>query len=723
MAGHVIQIGSAHYILATSALADDRTRVLKHGDSFGLFNRYGDIQPVGLGEQGLYHEGTRFLSRFELFLGTAHPFLLSSTVRQDNTLLAVDLTNPDIYLDELTLIPRGSLHLSRAKVLWNGCCYERIRLTNYTRDPLALALSIQFEADFRDIFEVRGEKRSQRGKQSARVVNQDTVIIEYLGLDGIVRTTHISSSSHPSALTDSSLTFETVLAPREETVYELLVACKIGETPLPITTFSTAQASASRTMESRKAQFCSIYTGNEQFNDWVNRSLEDLSMMITDFPQGPVPYAGVPWYSTVFGRDSIITALQCLWANPSIARGVLAYLAANQAQETNPEQDAEPGKILHETRRGEMAALHEIPFARYYGSIDSTPLFIMLASAYYERTGDKAFIASLWPHIELALTWINQYGDQDRDGFVEYLRHSSHGLVQQGWKDSFDSVFHADGTLAQGPIALCEVQGYVFAAKMAASNLATILGYSEKAGDLFQQAQQLREQFHQRFWSDKLGMFVLALDGDKRPCRVRSSNAGHCLFTEITTAEYAASVAEHLLSDDFFSGWGIRTIPRSEVRYNPMSYHNGSVWPHDNALIAYGFSRYGFAARTHQILAGLFDMSIHVDLHRIPELVCGFNRRPGEGPILYPVACAPQTWAAGAVFLLLQACLGLSIQGADNEIRFTNPYLPEFLPFVQIKNLAIGKASADLMMVRTAEEDVSINVTRKDDPLNVVIVK
>lgn len=718
----IIKLGNEHYILATSALADDRTRVLKHGETFAVFNRYGDIQPIGLKEQGIYHEGTRFLSRMELLLGNSHPFLLSSTIRQDNTLLAVDLTNPDYDLDEAISIPRGTIYLSRVKLLWQACCHERLRVTNFSRDPVAVSFSLQFEADFADIFEVRGEKRIKRGEQTSVVQEDGSVMVSYTGLDGIVRQTHLASLPTPTALTTSALMFDTLLEPKEEKTFYLTVTCHSERKSPKIVSFSHARTAAAHALEKTQSQFCSIFTVNEQFNDWLNRSLDDTSLMITDLPEGPYPYAGVPWFNTTFGRDGIITALECLWVNPDLARGVLGFLAATQAQDEIPEQDAEPGKIIHETRRGEMAALKEIPFERYYGSVDATPLFIVLAHAYYERTGDHAFLSCLWPHIQRALEWIDRYGDRDGDGFVEYFRHSPNGLVQQGWKDSFDSVFHADGTIAQGPLALCEVQGYVYAAKIGACHLARVLGYPEDADRLLNQANDLREQFDRAFWSDKLSMYVLALDGEKRQCQVRASNAGHCLFTEIALEERAKDMSQVLLMEDFFSGWGIRTLHSSEARYNPMSYHNGSVWPHDTALIAYGLSRYGYHDKVHQILTGLFDMSIYVDLHRLPELVCGFPRRPGEGLTQYPLACAPQSWAAGAVFLLLQACLGLSIEGAKGEIRFSHPYLPEYLPGIQIKNLRIGKNSADLSITGT-EEDVTVNVIRKDEPLNVITVK
>lgn len=722
MDNKIVRIGDEHYILATSALADARTHVLKDGETFGIFNRYGDIQRVGLGEQGLYHEGTRFLSKFEFNLEESYPFLLSSTIKEDNALLAVDLTNPDRYQNDLTFLPRGTLHISRTKLLWQARCYEQFQFTNYSLNPLILSYSIQFEADFADIFEVRGELRPQRGVMTATLLKSKAVVFEYQGLDHIKRITHLTVDPSPTTASTKSMVFEVSLAPHEEKFFHITVACSVeGQVPEPMN-FSTARVHAAHALQTAKAQYCKIYTGNEQFNDWLNRSLDDICMMTTDLPQGAYPYAGVPWFSTAFGRDGIITALECLWINPDLARGVLTFLASTQATDIIPDQDAQPGKILHETRKGEMAALKEIPFEQYYGSVDSTPLFVLLAGAYFDRTGDKDFIVSLWPHLERALAWIDEYGDQDKDGFVEYVRQTPTGLAQQGWKDSNDAVFHADGTIAEGPIALCEVQGYVYAAKRAASHLARLLEYHDRAESLLREAQTLRHQFNLQFWSDELDTYILALDRKKQPCAIRSTNAGHTLFTEIATQDRAERIAKGLLEEDFFSGWGIRTIPTNEIRYNPMAYHNGSIWPHDNALIALGMSRYGLTQGVERLLGGLFDLSIQVDLHRLPELICGFPRKPGEGPILYPVACAPQAWAAGAVFLLLQACLGISFHGTDREIRITHPSLPEFLPAIQIKNLRIENVSADLKFIRT-ESDVMINVTRKDDLLSIVTVR
>jgi glycogen debranching enzyme len=484
--------------------------------------------------------------------------------------------------------------------------------------------------------------------------------------------------------------------------------------------YEKAFAEVENALQSAKANVCAITVANEQFNAWLRRSVTDLYMMTTETAQGPYPFAGVPWFSTVFGRDGIITALECLWFDPGLARGVLAYLAATQATEVIPERDAEPGKILHETRGGEMAALGEIPFGRYYGSVDATPLFVLLAGAYYERTGHRSFLETIWPNIERALQWMDTYGDRDGDGFVEYFRLSPRGLVQQGWKDSHDSVFHADGSLAQGSIALCEVQGYVYAARRRAAELASMLGHTDRAHELLQQAETLKDRFERAFWCEELSTYALALDGDKRPCRVRTSNAGHCLFTGIASPERAHSAAQVLLREDSFSGWGIRTLAASEVRYNPMSYHNGSVWPHDNALIAAGLARYGLKTAVLQVLTGLYEASRFVDLHRLPELFCGFVLRPGEGPTLYPVACSPQSWSAATVFLLLQASLGLQVKGPEAKICFSQPLLPEFLREVRICNLKVGGATVDLLLQRHAQH-VGLNVLRQEGNAEIVV--
>lgn len=719
---HGLATEDRFYIPATSTTTDDRACILKHGETFAVFDRYGDIQPVGNGSQGLYHEGTRFLSRLELRLGDSRPMLLSSMVKEDNALLAVDLTNPDIYLNGHIAIPRGSLHLFRAIFLWQGTCYERLAVTNYGLTPIDVTLAFRFDADFADIFEVRGTKRNRKGRRLNDAVGRDLVQLGYQGLDGVTRQTRVHACPGPHQMSSAQAIYETRLQPKEATSFFLTVSCEYADRATAPLSYDQAFFQAEHALQSARARDCGIDTSNEQFNDWLNRSQPDLHMMITETPAGPYPYAGVPWFSAPFGRDGLITALESLWINPDLAKGVLSYLASVQATEVVPEQDAEPGKILHETRKGEMAALGEIPFGRYYGSVDATPLFVILAGAYYERTGDRGFLETLWPHLESALAWMNTYGDPDGDGFVEYARQSSSGLLHQGWKDSHDAVFHANGSLADGPIALCEVQGYVYAAKHGAAALAQALERTERADELFRQASTLRERFEEAFWCEEIATYALALDGDKRACKVRASNAGHCLWTGIAAPEHARRVAETLLGKDFFSGWGVRTVGAGEARYNPMSYHNGSVWPHDNAVIAMGLARYGLKNEALRILAGLFDATLFLDLHRLPELFCGFTRRPGEGPSLYPVACSPQAWSVASVFLLLQACLGIQINGRDGRITFDNPSLPEFLREVRIRNLRVRDGSVDLLLQRHPQ-DVSISVLRKEGRVALVVRK
>ena len=725
MVREVIRVRNEFYIRSSSPRVDVRTRVLKQGDTFAVFDRFGDIETFGTGELGLYYQDTRFLSRLTLKLGKDRPLLLSSTVREDNAVMAVDGTNPDAWRDSEIVIPRGTVHVFRSKILWAKTCHERLRIHNYGRMAVDISFTIEFDADFADIFELRGMNRERRGRRLETEVTKDGLLLGYAGLDNRLRRTRIVFDPLPSRLNQSVATFLIRLEPGKDATYRCAIACEVdGDSRNDVAPcYESAVEEAANALERVRTQEPQIFTGNEQFNDWLNRSLADLHMMRTETSYGPYPYAGVPWFSTVFGRDGIITALECLWFDPSVARGVLAYLAANQADAENPEQDAQPGKILHEFREDEMATLGEIPFRRYYGTIDATPLFIMLAGAYYKRTGDRAFVESIWPNVQRALEWIDQFGDLDGDGFVEYSRKSEHGLANQGWKDSHDAIFHRDGATAEGPIALCEVQGYVYAAKIAAGELVKILGDAARSRELLKQAEALSRRFAKAFWCDDLSTYALALDGNKQPCRVRTSNAGHCLFAGIATPEHARRVVAALTDETSFSGWGIRTVASREARYNPMSYHNGSVWPHDNALIAAGFARYGLKESAAMVLAGLLDATLFLDLHRLPELFCGFPRRAGESPTLYPVACAPQAWASAAIFLLLEACLGLSVSAPEQTLVFSKPVLPAFLPKVSIRGLKVGDARVDLLLTRHDEGDVGVNVLRRDGALDVVVLK
>jgi glycogen debranching enzyme len=707
-----------YYIATRSSPADDHAKVLKYGQLFAVFGRLGDIGTSGLGEQGLFFQGTRHLSVLNLTLWGEKPLLLSSALKEDNFLFTADLTNLDLSYQEAIAVPRGTIHLQRSKFLSQQVCYEELKFSNYGASRILVPFSIGFDADFADIFEVRGTHRARRGRRLEDHISANSVALAYEGLDDKVRRTFIRSDPAPKRISPTEMQFEIVLQPREEAVFHLEISCD-RESVRPSVGYRSAAAEIASEHRISAAAFPRIGSTNSRLSDWIEHSLADVQMMTMGNPEVNYPYAGVPWFSTVFGRDGIITALQTLWLNPAIARGVLEHLAATQATDFDETTEAEPGKILHEARNGEMAALKEIPFGRYYGSVDATPLFIVLAGKYFERTGDKDYLRKLWPHIELALRWIDQSGDIDADGFVEYAQRNSKGLVQQGWKDSNDSVFHADGALAEAPIALCEVQGYVYAAKLAASELSWALGNETLCSVLNDQAEALRKKFEEAFWCEELSTYALALDKNKSPCRVRSSNVGHCLFSGIVSTERAQRAATTLMHRDSFSGWGVRTVAAGQARYNPLSYHNGSIWPHDNSIIAAGLARYDRKDLSGKILLGLLDASRWADLYRLPELFCGLERRAGEGPTLYPVACSPQAWSAGTVFLLLQSCLGLSVEGARSRVVFDKPYLPEGIPQLWIKGLQSGDAVVDLFFERFNDE-VRVGVTDRQGKMEVL---
>ncbi|MGC1370637.1 MAG: amylo-alpha-1,6-glucosidase [Candidatus Sulfotelmatobacter sp.] len=711
--------GTQHYYIATSqSPTDDRARVLKYGRTFFVFDRLGDVQTTGMGEQGLFFQDTRHLSELMLNLWGTRPLLMSSRVETNNFLFTGDLANLDVSRNNDVVIPRGTLHVLRARFLWKSTCYEEFTFVNHGLSELQVPVHMSFDADFADIFEVRGMRRKRRGTVLPPEVKKDSIRLAYKGLDGVLRQTLIRWDSAPSHATDRELRYEVSLQPKERAKFCFSVSCDSDGAHNSVS-YAGAKSAGHDELAKLGAEFPEISSSNSRFNDWISRSVADVQMMIVGNPECNYPYAGVPWFGTVFGRDGIITALQSLWLNPAIARGVLKCLASTQADKIDADIEAEPGKILHEMRQGEMAALGEVPFGRYYGSVDATPLFIMLAGAYYERTADAKLIQELWPNIQRGLRWIDEFGDPDHDGFVEYRQRGSKGLVQQGWKDSNDSIFHADGCIAQAPIALCEVQGYTYAAKLAAARLSQIAGGDRKPADLEVEAENLRAKFEGHFWCEEISTYALALDGHKRPCRVRTSNAGQCLYTGIASPEHAKRVAETLFQPESFNGWGVRTVATGEKRYNPLSYHDGSVWPHDNSLIAAGLAKYGFKNLAGKILMSLLDLSTQVELHRLPELFCGVDRREGEGPTLYPVACSPQAWAAAAPFLILQACLGISVSAERKRITFDDPYLPEGIPNLEIRNLRCGGTRVDLFLERRND---SVLVHKSGAPSAVEIV-
>ena len=710
---------SPFYISMTGQAARPR-RALKHDDTFILLDSHGDIGASAGGPDGLFNADTRYLARLELMLNQSQPLLLGSNLRDDNSALTVDLTNPDIHDGERIVLQKDLIHIVRTIFLWRGTAYQRIAVQNHGERTASIDLTFLFDNDFADLFEVRGATRPRRGAGSSQLLSPADVRLDYLGLDGTARTTNLHFDPRPTLLAVNSATYHFDLVPHQLTSLFIAVTCNMSADHRPVP-FMRGLLAHRREMRRSTEGKTSIETSNNIFNEVLCQSMADLNMLMTETAHGRYPYAGIPWYSTTFGRDGLITALQMLWIDPRVACGVLKRLADYQAKAVDLLNDAEPGKILHEMRGGEMAALHEVPFKQYYGSVDSTPLFVLLAGFYFERTGDEDTLRELWPAIEAALAWIDGPGDPDRDGFVEYQRATEQGLVNQGWKDSFDAIFHADGRLAEGSLALCEVQGYVFAGKRLAARCARQLGFINKARQLDDEATQLAVRFEEAFWCPDLGTYALALDGAKQPCKVRTSNAGQLLFTGIIGEDRARMVAADLMRPRFFSGWGIRTVALGEARYNPMSYHNGSIWPHDNALIALGLARYGLKHSVEQLFKGLFGAASYMDLRRLPELFCGFHRERRRGPTLYPVACSPQAWASATPFTLLEASLGLEFDAQAGEIRLRNPHLPDFLNDVILRDLQLGGSSVDLRLRRHGD-DVSLEVMRTRGRIQVSIV-
>jgi len=698
-----------YYITADSTYLDDRTQVLNHCDTFGIFNRSGDILPWGMETQGLYHRDTRYINRLELKINGVHPTLLSSAAKEQNKVHSVDLTNPDMAVNADPPLLKGMIHVRRSQFVRDGSYHEEVALQNHDSQVHGMDLSLAFGGDFKDIFEVRGMLREQRGKLLGfDQPDEHTLLLQYRGLDKILRTAVIRFDQAFERISDESVRFRFFLEPRKPEMIHYTIVFEETEGPAS-DTYPELDRRDAPDLEHSNAFFARIETSNGLFNHWLNRSKGDLVSLLADTTFGKYPYAGVPWYNTAFGRDGIITALEVLWIAPRVAHDVLRFLAAKQASTLDEHIDAEPGKIMHEMRSGEMVQLNEVPFKQYYGTIDATPLFVILAGEYVRRTGDHATLKKIWPNVLRAMEWIDAYGDLDGDGFVEYQYKAKNGLTNQGWKDSYDSISHHDGRLADPPIALCEVQAYVYGALQHAADLADILQEPDRAEAWRAQAKTLKEKFNQHFWDEALGCYVIALDGDKHPCRVKSSNAGHALFTGIADEDKAEKLVHTLLRSDMFSGWGVRTLSTEAVRYNPMSYHNGSVWPHDVALIADGMAQYGYQRQALKLMSTLFDASLFINLQRLPELFCGMERRPGEGPTAYPVACSPQAWSVASVFLMLKSILQVNISAAKKEISFHRPILPSYLKSLTIRNLPIGDNYVDLELTRHGH-DATINI-------------
>src|SRR5215831_1320802 len=695
-----------YYIRTPAAGSDIPRLVVKREDAFFVADHHGDFPEMPESEFGFYVGGTRFLRSLELRVHGQRPVLLKASVSDEDRQVAVDLTNPDLFHGEILVLKGRLIRLARRLLLTPTELTQVLTVENFSTVPHELVLSWHYVADFADVFEVRGMVRERRGESLPTSVDKGNVRLSYEGLDKAIRVTTLAFDPVPERLSSGVARHRFVLPPGEPVEIRLTITATDGTTPV-----STPAPSAATNEPAVR-----IYTANTSFDAWVARASSDLRMLTTETEDGRIAYAGIPWFVAPFGRDSIITALQQLPFDPGLARGTLRFLAAHQGREDDEFTDQKPGKILHEYRRGEMAACREIVFIPYYGSVDATPLFLMLVAAYLRWTNDRQLLSELSPAIDAALGWI------ERSEYLTYASRSAQGLVNQGWKDSHDAIMHENGEPAVGPIALVEVQGYKYAALNGAAEMAEEMERPEAARDLRASAARLRERFCRDFWMEDEGYCALALDGDGAPCRVISSNPAHCLWTGLLPPEQASRIRDRLTTRQMSSGWGVRTLATRERRYNPMSYHNGSVWPHDTAIAAAGLRRYGFTDEFLSLSSGLFDAAQHCEGHRLPELFCGFPRVSGYGPTPYPVACSPQAWAAGVVFQLIGEMLGLEPEARHNRLTFRRPVLPEWLPSLEVRGLRLGQSRIDVVATR-GRVGAAVEVLEREGNAEIVVLR
>lgn len=698
-----------------------RQLVLKEGTLFLLTDAGGNVTPPGACEMGLFREDTRFLSHYALTVADVRPDVLGSQAARVHT-SQIDMAVTDRELGSTFPEPKNFLHIRRSQLL-DGSMLDRLVMTNFMGHPVELAVDLEFAADYADIFEVRGAERVQRGRYFRPEIADGAVLWAYEGVDGRLRRTSIRFSGRPDGLDAHGAHWRLRFRPKEaiELEIEVVPIEGSGGVTVPGESFGERFEGLREGYDRWRAESTKIRSDDGFFNAAVRQAVIDLNALRTPVRGRDVVAAGIPWFTAPFGRDSLITALQTLAVSPELSRETLHFLAAHQGRTTDEWTEEQPGKIMHELRRGEMAAAGEVPHVPYYGSVDATPLFVILLAEAFRWTGDPRLLHDLLPHAERAIDWIDEHGDLDGDGFVEYQRRSPTGLLNQGWKDSGDGVPFPDGTLAEPPIALVEVQGYVYAAKRAMADLYEHLGDDGRAAALRGAAAALRGRIHDAFWLDDAGFFALALDRDKRVLPTITSNGGHLLWAGVPTKAQARRMVDVLFGAGMFSGWGIRTLARQQSVYNPLAYHNGTVWPHDNAIIGAGLARYGFRRRAADVLDALFQASLHFRYHRLPELFCGIWRGETDTPVEYPVSCSPQAWASGALFALLQSVLGIEPAAHRGLLRLEQPLLPSTLRFLDIADMRVGNSRVSLEFNRRGDRTMA-NVTAVDgEPLKVRI--
>jgi glycogen debranching enzyme len=717
-------------------LSNVESLALIRGRTFFVSDRSGNLMPPGAPHVGLFREDTRYLSQIELLVNGHPPSVLSATTEgayANRVELTVKGSIPGEGLD----IPVNTVFVHREQILESEGLHDILQIQNFHSEKAHLVIEITYDCDFMDIFQVRGILRGKSGRYFEPLITETRITFVYEGLDDRVRTTALSFDPTPSRISGRTARWELDLETRSQArITSTIVTQALSKHSLP-SSFTSSSTAPPWMSEDEKVeeheeklhlgltsweQDCTKFkSSNEIFNTMLSTSLLDFySLQIHEGPNKAIA-AGVPWFAALFGRDSLISSFQTLALNPSLARGTLRSLAARQGQVECADNDEEPGKILHELRFGEMTATGEVAFGKNYGSVDATPLFIILLSEYFQWTGDQELLEEMRSPLSAALNWLIEYGDTDGDGLIEYHRKTDKGLLNQGWKDSGDAMAHVDGTLAQAPIALVEEQGYAADAFRRAAALIRLLGDPEQADRLTTRSNELMQKLDQSFWLAEDAYYAIALDRDKRPLTVMSSNPGHLLFTHTINDQRARDVVTKLMAQGLFSGWGIRTLSDEEQTYNPMSYHRGSVWPHDNSLIAFGMVRYGYNQEASAILSALFEASLHFREYRLPELFCGNQRHHRDEPVQYPVSCSPQAWASGTPIVILTALLGLKPDAFSGELKIVNPRLPEFLTFLEIRDLRVGKSWLDLDFLRHGDRTSCRVVERRGEELAVNI--
>jgi len=676
-------------------------------------NKSGDIPQDDDRHLGLFMKDTRFLSRMQMFINGNRPVLLSTNANE-NELTTILLTNGHVDHLELqegdTPLWRESIELKRSRFIYDDALYENASLKNYFPKPVRFRFTVVFDADFNDMFIIRGFQTGQVGHKRKSSYEKGKLILTYDDAkDGIVRETRISWDTEESKYEESgTIHFWIELSPKETKTIMFFIA-----------PYHNGRGAKQRPMEAALKLLNNSYvTWNKQttqvksdlplFDKLYNRGVRDMRVLLTDLGFGAFPVAGLPWFAVPFGRDSLIAALQMLAVNPEIARGTLLTMAHYQGTQVDEWRDEQPGKIMHEIRFGELANTNQIPFTPYYGTVDATPLFLLLLAEYYQWTEDISIVKELMPNIVNALNWMNEYGDADKDSFVEYSSQSSKGLHNQGWKDSEDSNIHDNGEYAQAPIALIEVQGYIYQAKTKLIPILRLLGKNDLADKLVLETALLKERFELAFWMDEDKYYTIALDREKKQVRSITSNPGHILMSGIADPVRAAHVAQRLVSKDLFSGYGIRTMSNNSTGYNPMSYHDGSVWPHDNSICLLGLSACGFHKEANMVIEGLLKAAQCFEFYRLPELFCGHGIEQ-EGLIPYPVACSPQAWAAGTPLVFMQAMLGIKPDAVNKCIQL-DPSLPKGMNELWVEHLSVARGYLSLAVKRQDNGKLKLDI-------------